>query len=201
MTTMGPSIHDVDILSQMLEAGMVSGRVDLTWGPLEFHRNSLSFLQVSRGSIRVAAGHLYSMSPIITFGRASHQPMQEAMKRTRRLCATVIDTMGRELMIRGQVFGMGRGGVEGGYSVSPNPGDPISSHPPCVPFAHHSGKPMTKGTLGYSAEMRLRWARRSSSPPARMPLPRRGKEGGHSGSPLCLEEDERGYWIFLKEFH
>ena len=46
MATMGPSIHDVDILSQMLEAGMVSGRVDLTWGPLEFHRNSLSLLQV-----------------------------------------------------------------------------------------------------------------------------------------------------------
>ena len=29
------------------------------------------------------------------------------MKRTRRLCATVIDTMGRELMIRGQVRGPG----------------------------------------------------------------------------------------------
>jgi hypothetical protein len=42
---MGPSIHDVDILCQMLEAGMVSGRVDLTWGPLEFHRNSLGLLQ------------------------------------------------------------------------------------------------------------------------------------------------------------
>ena len=45
MATMGPSIHDVDILCQMLEAGMVSGRVDLTWGPLEFHRNSLGLLQ------------------------------------------------------------------------------------------------------------------------------------------------------------
>jgi len=50
---------------------MVAGRVDLTWGPLEFHRNSLSYLQ-------------------------------EAMKRTRRLASTVIDTMGREIMIRGQ---------------------------------------------------------------------------------------------------
>ena len=51
MTTMGPSIHDVDILSQMLEAGMVSGRVDLTWGPLEFHRNSLSLLQASQARL------------------------------------------------------------------------------------------------------------------------------------------------------
>ncbi|GAX81789.1 hypothetical protein CEUSTIGMA_g9217.t1 [Chlamydomonas eustigma] len=71
MTTMGPSIHDVDILSQLLEHGMVCSRVDLTWGPLEYHRNSLSLLQ-------------------------------EAMKRTRRLCGIAVDTMGRELMIRGQ---------------------------------------------------------------------------------------------------
>lgn len=28
--------------------------------------------------------------------------MNEAMRRTRRLCSTVIDTMGRELMVRGQ---------------------------------------------------------------------------------------------------
>jgi hypothetical protein len=46
MCTIGPSIHDVDIMSELLEHGMVSGRVDLTWGPLEFHRNSLKFLQV-----------------------------------------------------------------------------------------------------------------------------------------------------------
>jgi hypothetical protein len=32
MATIGPSIHDVDILVPLLEAGMVAGRVDLTWG-------------------------------------------------------------------------------------------------------------------------------------------------------------------------
>jgi len=71
MATIGPSIHDTDILAKLLEAGMAAGRVDLTWGPLEFHRNSL-------------------------------QHLSEAMRRTRRLCSTVIDTMGRELMVRGQ---------------------------------------------------------------------------------------------------
>ncbi len=69
---MGPSIHDSKNLAEMLEAGMVSARVDLTWGPLDFHRNSLRHLE-------------------------------DAMKNTRRLCATVIDTMGRELMVKGQV--------------------------------------------------------------------------------------------------
>ena len=48
MATMGPSIHDVDILGQLLEAGLVAVRVDLTWGPLEFHRKSVSFLQACR---------------------------------------------------------------------------------------------------------------------------------------------------------
>ena len=51
MATIGPSIHDVDIMSQLLEAGLVAGRVDLTWGPLEFHRNSLRLLEV-RGGVK-----------------------------------------------------------------------------------------------------------------------------------------------------
>lgn len=33
---------------------------------------------------------------------------QEASKRTRRLCATAVDTMGREIMVKGQVSMMAR---------------------------------------------------------------------------------------------
>ncbi len=94
MTTMGPSIHDINVLTKLLELGMVSSRVDLTWGPLEFHRNSLNMLQVPMCApgFRGRGGN---GGDILLF-------TQEAMKRTRRLCATAIDTMGRELMIRGQ---------------------------------------------------------------------------------------------------
>lgn len=95
MATIGPSIHDAETLASMLEGGMVAGRVDLTWGPLDFHRNSLLNLA-------------------------------EAMKQTRRLCATVIDTMGRELMIRGQwqvndqgyPWVLGRNEVEAGQKIT-----------------------------------------------------------------------------------
>uniref|UniRef100_A0A7S0RHC8 Pyruvate kinase n=1 Tax=Chlamydomonas leiostraca TaxID=1034604 RepID=A0A7S0RHC8_9CHLO len=95
MATIGPSIHDTDVLASLLEAGMVAGRVDLTWGPLDFHRNSLHNLS-------------------------------EAMRRTRRLCSTVIDTMGRELMIRGQwqvndqgyPWVLGRNEVQAGQSIT-----------------------------------------------------------------------------------
>lgn len=38
----------------------------------------------------------------LEFHRNSLQHLSEAMRRTRRLCSTVIDTMGRELMVRGQ---------------------------------------------------------------------------------------------------
>lgn len=38
----------------------------------------------------------------IEFHRNSLLHLTEAMRRTRRLCSTVIDTMGRELMVRGQ---------------------------------------------------------------------------------------------------
>lgn len=32
MATIGPSIHDVEMLESLLSAGMCAGRVDLTWG-------------------------------------------------------------------------------------------------------------------------------------------------------------------------
>ncbi|MEW5314599.1 MAG: hypothetical protein WDW38_006082 [Sanguina aurantia] len=72
IATVGPSCQDVEVLSTLLDAGMVGARVDLTWGPLDFHRKSLDNLQ-------------------------------SAMKKSRRLCATVVDTLGREVMVRRQV--------------------------------------------------------------------------------------------------
>lgn len=48
---------------------MSAARIDLTWGPIDYHRRSLDNLQ-------------------------------EAMRRTRRLCAIMLDTLGREVMIR-----------------------------------------------------------------------------------------------------
>jgi hypothetical protein len=44
----------------------------------------------------------YTLAGPLDFHRNSLLNLSEAMRRTRRLCATVIDTMGRELMIRGQ---------------------------------------------------------------------------------------------------
>eukprot|EP00198_Chlamydomonas_reinhardtii_P006103 XP_001695439.1 pyruvate kinase [Chlamydomonas reinhardtii] len=70
--TVGPSCQEVDTMCEMLDAGVVGCRVDLTWGPLEFHRKSLANLQ-------------------------------QAMRKSRRLCCTMVDTLGRELMIRRQV--------------------------------------------------------------------------------------------------
>lgn len=45
--TLGPSCHDADTLAAMLDAGMSAARIDLTWGPLEFHCKSLEALNVS----------------------------------------------------------------------------------------------------------------------------------------------------------
>ncbi|KAG2492389.1 hypothetical protein HYH03_009335 [Edaphochlamys debaryana] len=70
--TVGPSCQEVDVMCEMLHNGLAGCRVDLTWGPLEFHRKSL-------------------------------QQLQLAMRKSRRLCCTMVDTLGRELMIRRQV--------------------------------------------------------------------------------------------------
>jgi hypothetical protein len=69
VVTVGPACQSVEALCALLEAGASAARIDLTWGPIEYHRRSLDNLQ-------------------------------EAMRRTRRLCAVVLDTLGREIMVR-----------------------------------------------------------------------------------------------------
>lgn len=59
MCALGPSSHSVEVLEGMLNAGMVGARIDLTWGGLDFHRESLRALNVScpaRTHIQAAAG-------------------------------------------------------------------------------------------------------------------------------------------------
>eukprot|EP00884_Botryococcus_braunii_P017215 jgi/Botrbrau1/4177/Bobra.0192s0037.1 len=85
--TIGPGCQDVDTLAALLEAGATCARVDLTWGPVEYHRKSLLNLQ-------------------------------EAMKRTRRLCAIIVDTVGRELMV-----------VRDSHVTIDENGWPVHSHP------------------------------------------------------------------------
>lgn len=45
--SLGPSSHNVEVLEEMLRAGMVTARIDLTWGGLDFHRATLAALNVS----------------------------------------------------------------------------------------------------------------------------------------------------------
>lgn len=71
--TIGPAIQDVATLTEVLKAGVTSARVDLTWGPIEFHQKSLRNLQT-------------------------------AVKDARKICSVIVDTLGRELMIRRPVF-------------------------------------------------------------------------------------------------
>ncbi|CAD7699862.1 unnamed protein product [Ostreobium quekettii] len=69
MFTVGPACQDVESLMKILQAGATSARIDLTWGPVDFHEKSLENLQV-------------------------------AMKNSRRLCAIVLDTLGREVFVK-----------------------------------------------------------------------------------------------------
>ncbi|BDA44759.1 probable pyruvate kinase 2, cytosolic [Coccomyxa sp. Obi] len=68
IATLGPACRDVDTLVSLLESGLAAARVDLTWGSLEYHKQSLRNLQA-------------------------------ATQKTKLLCAVILDTIGRELMI------------------------------------------------------------------------------------------------------
>lgn len=66
--TIGPACRDVETLAGMLENGMTCARFDLTWGSIDYHRQSLKNLE-------------------------------EAVRKTKRICAVMLDTRGRELMV------------------------------------------------------------------------------------------------------
>ena len=67
--TLGPPCRDVATLVELLKAGCTAVRVDLTWGPVAYHKQSL-------------------------------RNVAEACKATGKLCAVIVDTVGRELVIR-----------------------------------------------------------------------------------------------------
>lgn len=69
IATIGPSCHDVNTLCAMLEAGMTCVRIDLTWGPINYHKATL-------------------------------RNVAEAAQKTRKLCAVMVDTLGREIMVK-----------------------------------------------------------------------------------------------------
>ena len=45
--SLGPATHSPDVLAKMMAAGMAAARLDLTWGPLDFHMRGLEALNVS----------------------------------------------------------------------------------------------------------------------------------------------------------
>lgn len=69
IATIGPADFEVDVLSEMLDAGMVGARLDLTWGSLDFHKTAMRNLGA-------------------------------AMQKSKKLCCSMVDVQGRELLIR-----------------------------------------------------------------------------------------------------
>eukprot|EP00892_Ulva_mutabilis_P010259 jgi/Ulvmu1/7605/UM038_0030.1 len=93
--TIGPACQDVDTLAELIENGGTCARVDLTWGSLQFHQQSL-------------------------------RNLAKAMLKTRRLCAVMVDTLGREIFIRRE-YEIGEDGwPKHGSSVTIGKGDIIT---------------------------------------------------------------------------
>ncbi|GIL69969.1 hypothetical protein Vretimale_10037 [Volvox reticuliferus] len=66
--TLGPQTRSVEVLEQLLQAGMTIARFDFSWGSMEYHQETLDNLRV-------------------------------AMRNTKRLCCTMLDTMGPEIIV------------------------------------------------------------------------------------------------------
>ncbi|GLC56042.1 hypothetical protein PLESTB_001058300 [Pleodorina starrii] len=66
--TLGPQTRSVEVLEQLLTAGMTVARFDFSWGSMDYHQETLDNLRV-------------------------------AMRNTKRLCCTMLDTMGPEIIV------------------------------------------------------------------------------------------------------
>ncbi|KXZ54190.1 hypothetical protein GPECTOR_5g285 [Gonium pectorale] len=66
--TLGPQTRSVEVLEQLLLAGMTVARFDFSWGTMEYHQETLDNLRT-------------------------------AMRNTKRLCCTMLDTMGPEIIV------------------------------------------------------------------------------------------------------
>ena len=47
VVTIGPASHSVEVLTQLLEHGMSCARLDLTWGSMQFHKDTLRNLEAA----------------------------------------------------------------------------------------------------------------------------------------------------------
>ncbi|PNW87383.1 hypothetical protein CHLRE_02g147900v5 [Chlamydomonas reinhardtii] len=66
--TLGPQSRTVEVLEDLLRAGMTVARFDFSWGSMEYHQETLDNLRI-------------------------------AMRNTKRLCCTMLDTMGPEIIV------------------------------------------------------------------------------------------------------
>jgi hypothetical protein len=55
--SIGPSCQSIEMLCALLRAGMSVARIDLTWGPLEYHLRSLDNLQLVRSVAAAGCSH------------------------------------------------------------------------------------------------------------------------------------------------
>jgi hypothetical protein len=122
VATLGPSCCDVPTLVHMLEAGMSVARIDLTWGPIAFHRRSLDNLQQAmRASRRLCGVMVRRRRQAGWEGGSSGVWWRSAPAWAATLTVPSrlprrgpqVDTLGRELMIKRR-FVLGADGWVGG---------------------------------------------------------------------------------------
>ena len=107
IATLGPACRDVDTLVSLLESGLAAARVDLT---VRIHANACLIQKVDTATI-------FDFQPVMNastncwarmclqwgsleYHKQSLRNLQAATQKTKSLCAVILDTVGRELMIK-----------------------------------------------------------------------------------------------------
>ncbi|GBF94889.1 pyruvate kinase [Raphidocelis subcapitata] len=168
--TIGPASHSVATLRAMLRAGMSLARINLTWGPLDFHRRTLENLQAATRLERRLCGVIVGAGgrevPVV--GRPT-APL--ACGWARHTDALVFEA-GQRVVVTA------REGAAASASVLPIPAKEFVGHVSPGDVLH-VGRYLTLGTCGLPA---------AQSGPSRQS----GAQAAQSGDPCGQSEDASG---------
>ena len=95
VVTIGPACQDVDTLCNLLEAGATCARCDLT---VSRSLRLIALIQCQSAQTRYSKFWWTQWGPL-EFHKQSLVNLQKAMHKTRKLCAIMVDTIGREILV------------------------------------------------------------------------------------------------------
>lgn len=152
VVTIGPACQDVETLCKLLEAGATCARCDLTVDLLLIN----SIVHMPGVCKHLSSAVIVQWGPL-DFHKQSLANLQKAMHKTRKLCAIIIDTIGREILVNREAKLDERGWPIHEQALSVKVNDKVAHSSKTIPPHRASCAPKEPGSTNlHAVEMAYR---------------------------------------------